>query len=31
VRVLGKTKPTVAVRELDRFIQFTREFGSDGS
>ncbi len=29
--VLSRTKATVATRELERFEQFTKEFGSDGS
>lgn len=29
--VLTRTKATVATRELERFEEFTREFGSDGS
>src|SRR4051812_24698252 len=31
VNVLGRTKPTVATRELERFEEFTKEFGSEGS
>lgn len=31
VLVLGRSKPTVAARELERFEAFTKEFGSDGS
>jgi len=31
INVLGRSKPTVAERELERFELFTKEFGSDGS